>query len=90
MRAGTFLFESLQIAVNRTATQISSILIVALLGLYATSLLAAFSLALAAVAIFLLQSRPPSSASRLSSASSSQREALRTCTVFFLQPCGSF
>lgn len=54
MRTGSFLLESLRIAINRTATQLSSILIVALLGLYATNLLAAFSLALAAVAIFFI------------------------------------
>lgn len=54
MKADSFLLDSLRIAVNRTATQISSILIVACIGLYATSLLAAFSLALAAVAIFFI------------------------------------
>ncbi|WP_454722380.1 MULTISPECIES: MATE family efflux transporter [Cupriavidus] len=54
MKEDSFLRESLKIAVNRTATQISSILVVACLGLYSTNLLAAFSLALAAVAVFFI------------------------------------
>lgn len=52
MKAASFLGESLKIAANRTATQASSILIIALLGVHSTRLLAAFSIALAAVAIY--------------------------------------
>ena len=54
MKASSFFRESLKIAVNRTATQVASILVVACLGFYSTNLLAAFSLALAAVAIFFI------------------------------------
>ena len=51
MRMGLFLTESFRIAVNRSATQLASIVIVAWLGAYSTHVLAAFTLALAGVAI---------------------------------------
>jgi len=54
MKANSFFLESLRIAFNRTATQISSIFVVACLGHYSTTLLAAFSLALAAVAVLFI------------------------------------
>lgn len=52
MKILQLLNESLKIAANRSATQVASIIIVGLLGAASTELLAAFSLALSAAAIF--------------------------------------